>query len=145
MGLTGALIYIQLCTNFFLLRGKLTPVNFPQPVPRGVIHEITRVAATEVTAQALHARGVANKDILMARSDYFQMMFSNNMFIEGETSSVDMSHSSKAIMEKIINYLICGQIRFTDISFTQVMELLDMSRMMLLNEFGSEVEKMYLF
>ena len=88
---------------------------------------------------------VANKDILMARSEYFQMMFSNNMFIEGETSSVDMSHSSKAIMEKIINYLICGQIRFTDISFTQVMELLDMSRMMLLDDFGSEVEKMYLF
>ena len=37
----------------------------------------------------------ANKDILMARSDYFATIISNNSFIEGETSSVDMSHCSK--------------------------------------------------
>ena len=43
----------------------------------------------------------ANKDILMARSEYFATMFSNKKFKEGETDSVDMSHCSKAIMEKI--------------------------------------------
>ena len=59
-----------------------------------------------------------------------KMLLSNNMFFEGETSFVDMSHSSKDNMEKIINYLICGQIQFTDISFTRSC----MSRMMLLDE-----------
>ena len=34
----------------------------------------------------------ANKDILMARCEYFATMFSNNMFIEGGTDSVDTSH-----------------------------------------------------
>ena len=65
---------------------------------------------------------VANKDKLMAILPD-EMMLSNSMIIEGETSSVDKSHSSNDNMEKIINYLICGQIKFTDISFTQVMEL----------------------
>ena len=58
----------------------------------------------------------ANKDILMARSDYFANMFSNNKFIEGETGSVDMSHCSKAIMEKIIKFLFSGTIIFKGLS-----------------------------
>ena len=61
----------------------------------------------------------ANKDILMARSDYFANMFSNNKFIEGETGSVDMSHCSKAIMEKIIKFLFSGTIIFKGLSLIQ--------------------------
>ena len=45
-----------------------------------------------------------NKDILMARREYFATMFSNNKFIEEETNSVDMSHCSKAVMERIVIY-----------------------------------------
>ena len=46
---------------------------------------------------------VANKDILMARSEYFKTMF-NNKFIESQTNCVDMRHCSKVIMDKIVNY-----------------------------------------
>ena len=62
---------------------------------------------------------VANKDILMARSEYFATMFSNNKFIEGETNSVDMSHCSKAVMEKIIKLLFSGEVSFDKISNKQ--------------------------
>jgi len=82
----------------------------------------------------------ANKDILMARSDYFATMFSNNKFIEGETSSVDMSHCSKAVMEKIVKFLFSGAVTFEDLSLAQLLELTHVSEMMLLDEFKDEVE-----
>ena len=40
---------------------------------------------------------VANKDILMARSDYFATMFSNNNFIEGE-SYVHFDYTSETVV-----------------------------------------------
>ena len=65
----------------------------------------------------------ANKDILMARSDYFATMFSSNRFIEGKTSSVDMSHCSKTVMEKIVKFLFSGEIEFGHLSLAQLLEL----------------------
>jgi len=82
----------------------------------------------------------ANKDILMARSDYFATMFSNNKFLEAETSSVDMSHCSKVVMEKIIKFLFCGEVTFRDFHFRQLLELSHMSEMMLLTKFKDKVD-----
>ena len=73
---------------------------------------------------------VANKDILMARSDYFASMFSNNKFIEGETGSVDMSHCSKAVMERIIKYLFSGEATFDQMYLAQLLELVHTTDMM---------------
>ena len=84
---------------------------------------------------------VANKDILMARNDYFKTMFSNNKFIEGETGSVDMSHCSKAIMEKIIKFLFSGRVTFLDLDFLQLLELSHMSEMMLLSKFKDKLDE----
>jgi hypothetical protein len=83
---------------------------------------------------------VANKDILMARSEYFATMFSNNKFIEGETSTVDMRHCSKAVMEKIIKFLFSGVIKFSDLCLIQLLELSHMSDMMLLTKIKAEVD-----
>ena len=82
----------------------------------------------------------ANKDILIVRSDYFATMFSNSKFVEGETGLVDMSHCSKAVMEKIIKFIFSGTIKFRDLSLIQLLELSHMSEMMLLNEIKSEVD-----
>ena len=83
---------------------------------------------------------VANKDILMARSDYFATMLSNNKFSEGETGLVDMSHCSKAVMEKIIKYIFSGTIKFKGLSLIQLLELSHMSEMMLLDEVKAKVD-----
>ena len=82
---------------------------------------------------------VANKDILMARSDYFASMFSNNKFIEGETGSVDMSHCSKAVMERIIKYLFSGEATFDQMYLAQLLELVHTTDMMLLAVFKETV------
>ena len=82
----------------------------------------------------------ANKDILIARNDYFATMFSNNKFIEGKTNLVDMSHCSKAVMEKIVKFLFSGTVTFDGLSLAQLLELTHVSEMMLLDEFKGEVE-----
>jgi len=83
----------------------------------------------------------AHKDILMARSDYFATMFSNNKFIEGKTNSVDMSHCSKAVMEKIIKFLFSGAVTFSDLNFPQLLELSHISEMILLPKFKVKVDE----
>ena len=82
----------------------------------------------------------ANKDILIVRSEYFSTMFKNSNFIEGETNSVDMSHCSKVVMEKIIKFFFSGEVTFIDLCLAQLLELSRMSEMMLLVEFKEEVD-----
>ena len=83
---------------------------------------------------------VANKDILMARSDYFATMFGNTKFIEGETSSVYIGHCSKAVMERIIKYFFSGSVTFDGLSLAQLLELSHTSEMMLLSKFKDKVD-----
>ena len=83
---------------------------------------------------------VANKDILMARSEYFATMFSNNKFAEGETSSVDMSYFRKDVMEKIIKFLFSGEMTFVQMDLEQLLELTHASDMMLLTKLKEKVE-----
>ena len=79
---------------------------------------------------------LANKDVLSTRCEYFATMFSNNevKFIEGVTNSVDMSHCSKVIMEKIINYLFSGRMKFNDLKLDQLLKLMNMASLMLLDD-----------
>lgn len=82
----------------------------------------------------------ANKDILMIRCEYFNTMFDTDKFLEGETNTVDMSHCSKAIMEKIIKFLFTGAVMFDDLSLAQLVELSHISEMLLLKKFQEEVD-----
>jgi len=82
----------------------------------------------------------ANKDVLIARSDYFATMLSNNRFIEGKTNSVDMSHCSKAIMERIIKYLFSGTVTFGDLSLALLLELTHVSEMILLSKLKDKLD-----
>ena len=85
----------------------------------------------------------ANKDILIARTDYFATMLSNEKFREGETSSVDMSHCSKVVMERIIKYIFSGKVEYSDLNnltLNQLLELAHMSKMLLLTSLKIQVE-----
>ena len=94
----------------------------------------------DVKIQLSDGEITANKDILMARSVYFATMFSNNKFMEGETSSVNMSHCSKAVMEKVVKFLFSGTVSLEDLSLAQLFELSHVSEMMLLDKFKDKVE-----
>ena len=100
---------------------------------------LERGSRNEVRIKLSDGEIVANTDILVARSDYFATMFSNDKFIEGKTRSVDMRHCSKAIMEKIIKFLFSGEVTFSDLSFAQLLEMSHMSNMMLLSKFNAQL------
>ena len=79
----------------------------------------------------------------MARSEYFATMFGNNKFVEGETNSVDMSHCSKAVMERIIKFLFSGTVTFEDLSLAQLLEVTHVSEMMLLEKFYDKLVEIW--
>ena len=100
---------------------------------KDILKMLERGSPNDVKIKLSDGEIFANKDILMARSDYFATMFSSNKFIEEETSTVDMSHCSKAVMEKIVKFLFIGEVEFNDLSLDQLLELTHMSKMMLLD------------
>ena len=105
-----------------------------------ILKMLERGSTNDVEIKLRDGEIVANKDILMARSEYFATMLSNNKFVEGETGSVDMSHCSKLVMEKIIKFLFSGEVTFDQMSLAHHLELILMTDMMLLTEFKDKVE-----
>ena len=88
----------------------------------------------------------ANKDVLSARSDYFATMFSNKeyKFIEGETNTVNLSFCKKVIMEKIIHYLFSGDMNFHNLSLPLLVEMMNVSSMMMLDELVVSIKELVL-
>ena len=104
-----------------------------------ILKMLERGSLNDVKIKLSDGEIIANKDILMARSEYFATMFSNNKFVEGETNTVDMTHCRYAIMEKIIKFLFIGAVTFNYLSLPQLLELSHKSEMMLLVKLKDEV------
>ena len=88
----------------------------------------------------------ANKDVLSARSEYFATMFSNKdyKFIELETNTVNMNFCKKVIMEKIIHYLFSGDMNFHSLSLPLLIEMMNVSSMMMLDELLASINEVVL-
>ena len=84
----------------------------------------------------------ANKDILMARSDYFATMLSNENFVEGRDNCVDIRKWSvtKKVMEKVINYLFSGEMKMYDLSLIDLLKLMHAADIMLLKDIAEKVK-----
>ena len=106
-----------------------------------VLKMLERGSLNDVKIKLCDGEIIANKDILIARSEYFATMFRNNKFIEGETNTIDMGHCSKTVMGKIVKFLFSGDVKFSDLSLDQLVRLSYMSQMMLLNKFKDEVDE----
>ena len=105
-----------------------------------ILKMLDRGSTNDVNIKLSDGEISANKDILMARSEYFATMLSNDKFVEGETSLVDMSHCSKVVMEKIIKFLFSGEVTFDQMSLENLLELAHMADMMLLTKLKVGVE-----
>ena len=88
----------------------------------------------------------ANKDVLSARCPFFATCFSNSevKFIEGETNSVTFDHCNKNVMEKIIQYLFSGDMTLYDISLADLLKMMNMTKMMMIDDLLEEIEKFVL-
>ena len=89
---------------------------------------------------------LANKDVLTARNDYFATMLSNRSnkeikFVEGETSTVTFDYCSKAIMEKIIQYLFSGSMTLHDLSLPDLLKMMNMTNMMMVGDLRDDIQE----
>ena len=85
----------------------------------------------------------ANKDVLSSQSDYFATMLNNRnvKFIEGETNIVNLNYCSKKIMEKIIKFLFTGEMSLLEMSVSDLVSMVNISRMMLLFALKDDIQK----
>ena len=88
----------------------------------------------------------ANKDILTARCAFFATCFSNTevKFKEGETNSVTFDHCNKNVMEKIIKYLFTGDMKLYDFSLTDLLNMMNMTKMMMIDNLFDDIRKFVL-
>ena len=98
-----------------------------------ILKMIQRGSLNDIKIKLSDGEIVANKDILMARSEYFKTMF-NNKFIESQTNCVDMRHCSKVIMDKIVNYFFSGKMKINDLTLAQLLKMTSMLGMMMLDD-----------
>ena len=82
----------------------------------------------------------ANKTILGMRSPYFRSMFSsNNNFVESSTGTVKLPYT-KAVLEKVIVYLYCGELEFHDLDLKPLLDLMELLNLINLSTEFSTVE-----
>ena len=84
----------------------------------------------------------ANKDILIARSEYLASMLIKENFVEGKDNCVDMRQCdvNKMVMEKIIHFLFSGEMKLNDVPLLKLLKLMRISNMMLLPDIRNRVE-----
>ena len=76
----------------------------------------------------------AHKDILAARSQYFNTLFRGDQFIEGQVKTIDMKHIEKKVMQTLIDYLFSGKIDYTKLKLDQLLSLMELFKLYLLND-----------
>ena len=76
----------------------------------------------------------ANKFVLSVRSEYFSKMFDKDGgFRENQTGDVRIS-CKKVVMEKILAYLYGGEVSIDGLDLLEVVQFLDMLRLMMLDD-----------
>ena len=86
----------------------------------------------------------ANSVILSMSSDYFATMISNEKFIEGQTKHIVMKeYGTQKAMESIVEYVYSGKMNFGKLDFKTLLEVLNISKMMLMktDKLSGEIER----
>jgi len=87
----------------------------------------------DVTIKLSDGEIEASKMILSARSKYFSKMFDSNNFREAD-GTVSMPQYKTKIMKRVLEYLYGEDLHFADFSILEAVELLDLLRMLMLND-----------
>lgn len=104
------------------------------------IHQMLKQGSTNDINITLNDGQIsANREVLMARSEYFKNMLSRE-FSESQLKSISFNYCSKVVMETIINYLFSGVVHYRQLSLVQLLEMSDMVRMMLFHDLKNHLE-----
>ena len=81
----------------------------------------------------------ANKDVLAARCEYFAANLRWKEETKDDSGYIEITDCSKEVMQRIIQYLFTGSIKFKDLNLLQQLELVNQVRKLLL---GDDVQSM---
>ena len=112
-------------------------INSGDKFKSDILAMITSGTSNDVKILLEDGEILANKDVLCARSDYFSTMFSSNnqvKFVEGETNTIDMSHCSKIVMDRLIKYLFSGDMTLHDLCLPDLVKMMNMTSMMMMED-----------
>ena len=97
----------------------------------------------DITINLQDGNITASKIVLSSTSDYFKAMFKlESKFKENEDNSVTFN-CSKVIMLVIVKYLYGKELTLTGLSSRQIIDLLEMLRLLLLEEAITEIHKLF--
>ena len=111
----------------------------PEEVVKDLMKMLKNGSQHDVTIVCRDGELKANKDILMARSDYFAKMLSNENFVEGKTDRIEMKNVGKESMEVVLKYLFTGSVGNVN-SWVLKFRTMDVLRMLLLRKPFSSLE-----
>ena len=95
----------------------------------------------DVTIVCMDGELKANRDILVARSEYFATMFSNENFVEGQTERIEMKTVFKDSMSLALEWLFSGSINTEKyLGLPTTVLTLDLLRLLMLNDAFSFLE-----
>lgn len=110
-----------------------------ETLAQDIHHMLKQGSTNDITITLNDGQITANKDVLMARSEYFKNMLSLE-FSEFKSKTIKFSYCSVAVMETILNYLFSGVANYSQLSLVQLLEMSDIVRMMLLKELSNHLE-----
>ena len=118
----------------------MEPINDKDKVIESLIETIDNGEHNDVDIKLEDGMISASKLILSTRSEYFQKMFNkSSQFEEQRTSSVNFP-CKRLIMQKILEHLYGGNLAVSGLTCLEIIELLNMLRLLLLEESFESVE-----
>ena len=97
-------------------------------------------SSNDVTIQLIDGDIKANKDVLIASSDYFATMFSNDAYNECKNGVVPMKDVKKVVMEGLVTFMFSGELDLEKFDILHLLELMNLAQFMLLDGLFKDIE-----
>ena len=102
--------------------------DFKEDFTEGMLRMLSEGSSNDVKIILSDGEIMANKDVLAAQSEYFAAFFRFKLKAEEGSDHIDITDCSKEVMERIIQYIFTGSIKFKDLGLLQLLELLNQVR-----------------
>ena len=108
--------------------------DFKEVFSKDMLRMLKRGSTNDVKIILSDGEIRANKDVLIARCEYFAGIIRCKENAKDESNVIENTDCCKEVMERILKYLFTGSIRFKDLNLLQLLELGNQVRKLLLSE-----------
>ena len=110
-------------------------LDFKEDFTRGMLQMLSQGSSNDVRIILRDGEISANKDVLAAQCEYFAANFRWKEKTKDGSDFIEITDCSKEVMERILQYLFTGYIKFRDLNLLQLLELVNQVRKLLLRSY----------